>query len=82
MVRVSQTVDIPENEIEITAIRAQGVGGQDHCLDEKRLFCLPCRGETKEPFAVQDREISCQTPGQGAEAFMGSTLSGRTGQRN
>ncbi len=29
MVRISQTVDIPENEIEITAIRAQGAGGQN-----------------------------------------------------
>ena len=29
MVRISQTVDIPDNEIEITAIRAQGAGGQN-----------------------------------------------------
>ncbi|MFA7346165.1 MAG: alternative ribosome rescue aminoacyl-tRNA hydrolase ArfB [Desulfurivibrionaceae bacterium] len=29
MVRISQTIDIPENEIEITAIRAQGAGGQN-----------------------------------------------------
>src|SRR3989338_819331 len=29
MVRISQTVAIPENEIEITAIRAQGAGGQN-----------------------------------------------------
>ena len=29
MVRISQPIDIPENEIEITAIRAQGAGGQN-----------------------------------------------------
>ena len=29
MVQVSDAVDIPENEIEITAIRAQGAGGQN-----------------------------------------------------
>ncbi|HIJ89945.1 MAG: alternative ribosome rescue aminoacyl-tRNA hydrolase ArfB [Desulfobulbaceae bacterium] len=29
MVRISHAVDIPESEIEITAIRAQGAGGQN-----------------------------------------------------
>ena len=29
MVQISPTVDIPEGEIEITAIRAQGAGGQN-----------------------------------------------------